>query len=93
MNIWSSRIGLPGRFSQNTGSATDSMPSELFGFIWLTGRRHQALIAGLSLVLFAIGAAPLEFQRRIVNEATQQASYGRFSFSYPSISRWQWWRA
>ncbi|MGO6732732.1 ABC transporter ATP-binding protein [Rhizobium ruizarguesonis] len=80
MNIWSSRIGLPGRFSQKTGSATDSMPSDLFGFIWLMGRRHQALIAGLSLVLFVIGAAPLELQRRIVNEATEQASYGALLF-------------
>ncbi|AXA44233.1 hypothetical protein [Rhizobium leguminosarum] len=80
MNIWRSRTELLGRFSQRTGSATDSMPSDLFGFIWLMGRRHQALIAGLSLVLFAIGAAPLELQRRIVNEATQQASYGSLLF-------------
>ncbi|WP_432422160.1 hypothetical protein [Rhizobium leguminosarum] len=38
------------------------------------------MIAGLSLVLFVIGAAPLELQRRIVNEATQQASYGTLLF-------------
>ncbi|MGR9417948.1 ABC transporter ATP-binding protein [Rhizobium leguminosarum] len=56
------------------------MASDLFGFIWLMGRRHQALIAGLSMVLFAIGAAPLELQRRIINEATQQASYGSLLF-------------
>ncbi|MBB4331860.1 ABC transporter ATP-binding protein (plasmid) [Rhizobium leguminosarum] len=80
MNIWRSRTELLGRFSQRTGSATDSMASDLFGFIWLMGRRHQALIAGLSMVLFAIGAAPLELQRRIINEATQQASYGSLLF-------------
>lgn len=80
MNIWHSRIELPGRFPQRTRSATDPMPSDLFGFIWLMGRRHQALIAGLSLFLFVIGAAPLELQRRIVNEATQRASYGSLLF-------------
>ncbi|ACE93766.1 hypothetical protein AMJ96_PB00050 (plasmid) [Rhizobium sp. N113] len=60
--------------------ATDSMLSELFGFIWLMGRRHQALVAGLSVALFVIGAAPLELQRRIVNEATEQASYRSLLF-------------
>ncbi len=39
------------------------------------GKRHQLAIAVLSVVLFLVGTAPLEVQRRIINSATEGASY------------------
>jgi ABC-type bacteriocin/lantibiotic exporter with double-glycine peptidase domain len=68
--------------SKKIGSAPSrgSLPSSLFGFIWLMGKLHQALVAGLSLALFLTSAIPLELQRRIVNEATQKTSYSSLLF-------------
>ena len=63
---------LPRRVSFPTAIA---LPDGLFGFIWLLGKTHQVTVAGLSFLLFLIGAVPLELQRRIVNEATERASY------------------
>lgn len=63
---------LPRRVSFPTAIA---FPDGLFGFIWLLGKIHQVAVAGLSFSLFLIGAVPLELQRRIVNEATERASY------------------
>lgn len=66
MNIWPSRIELPGRFSEKTGSATDSMPSELFGFIWLTRVLHRAetppsesMLEGVELSIVLAEAEPV----------------------------------
>lgn len=53
-----------------------TVPDSLLGFIWLMGKGHQVAVAGLSFTLFLVGAVPLELQRRIVNDATQKASYG-----------------
>lgn len=65
------------------------MLSELFGFIWLMGRHHQALVAGLSLAL-SLSA------RRLSNSSAgssmrrpSKRHTGLFSFSSPSISRSQ----
>ncbi|OWW05413.1 multidrug ABC transporter ATP-binding protein [Rhizobium sp. R72] len=49
------------------------MPHKLAGFVVVIGRRHQAALVGLSVLLFAVGILPLEIQRRIVNGATQGA--------------------
>ncbi|ENN85271.1 ABC-type multidrug transport system ATPase and permease component-like protein [Rhizobium freirei PRF 81] len=51
------------------------MPSSLFGFILMMGRRNQVALAAISVLLFVIEAAPLELQRRIVNAATTGAAY------------------
>ncbi|GAC1043185.1 ABC transporter ATP-binding protein [Rhizobium sp. No.120] len=51
------------------------MPTSLFGFIVKMGWRHQLALAGISILLFVIEAAPLELQRRIVNAATAGAAY------------------
>ncbi|HEY7996069.1 MAG TPA: hypothetical protein VIE14_04345 [Steroidobacteraceae bacterium] len=44
-------------------------PKSLFGYIWQVSARHQAVLAVLSVVVFLLSAAPLELQRRIVNDA------------------------
>ncbi|MEK1900577.1 MAG: ABC transporter ATP-binding protein [Rhizobium sp.] len=51
------------------------MPRNLFGFVLLMGRRHQTAIAGVAMLLFLAGTAPLEVQRRIINAMTQGAPY------------------
>lgn len=45
------------------------MPRTLFGYIWQVSGRHQAALAPLSIVVFLLSTAPLEIQRRIVNDA------------------------
>lgn len=44
---------------------TRSFPS----FIWRTSGRHQIWLAVLSAIVFGLTAAPLEIQRRVVNDA------------------------
>jgi ABC-type multidrug transport system fused ATPase/permease subunit len=41
----------------------------VYGYIWRIGRRHQVLLSLLSVTVFVLSLAPLELQRRIVNEA------------------------
>lgn len=41
----------------------------LYGYIWATSRRAQILLALLSVFIFLLDLAPLELQRRIVNDA------------------------
>ncbi|MDE1996842.1 MAG: ABC transporter ATP-binding protein, partial [Rhizobiaceae bacterium] len=53
------------------------MPRSLFGFVFQFGRWHQAAIAALSLLLFVVGTAPLEIQRRIINAAAEGGSFLR----------------
>jgi len=45
------------------------MPRTLFGYIWQVSRRHQVGLCLLSITVFLLSAAPLELQRRIVNDA------------------------
>lgn len=57
-------------------SRTESaMPRKLAGFILAMGRSHQAALVLLSVMLFVVGIVPLEIQRRIINGATQGASF------------------
>jgi ABC-type bacteriocin/lantibiotic exporter with double-glycine peptidase domain len=51
------------------------MPRNLFGFVFLIGRRHQLALAALSVLLFLAGTAPLEIQRRVINAATEGARF------------------
>lgn len=53
---------------------SEAMPRRLSGFIWMMGRGHQAMLVLLSVLLFAVGILPLEVQRRIINDATKEAS-------------------
>ena len=45
------------------------MPATLFGYIWQDSSRHQVGLCLLSIVVFLLSTAPLELQRRIVNDA------------------------
>jgi ABC-type multidrug transport system fused ATPase/permease subunit len=46
-----------------------ALPKTLFGYIWKASARHQAGLCLLSVAVFLLSAAPLELQRRIVNDA------------------------
>lgn len=46
----------------------DALPASLYAYIWRSSARHQAALSALSVVVFAMSMAPLELQRRIVND-------------------------
>ncbi len=52
------------------------LPRTLLGYIWRHTGRHQLALAGLSILVFALSAAPLELQRRIVNDAIGKGEAG-----------------
>ena len=47
----------------------------LYRYVWRTSARSQALLAALSVVVFLLELAPLELQRRIVNNAVEAQAY------------------
>lgn len=49
--------------------ARTRLPGSLAGYIWQQGARHQGMLAILSVSVFLLSAAPLEIQRRVVNDA------------------------
>jgi ABC-type multidrug transport system fused ATPase/permease subunit len=51
------------------------LPETLFGYIRRHSGRHQAGLAALSVVVFALSAVPLELQRRIVNDAIGKGEF------------------
>jgi ABC-type multidrug transport system fused ATPase/permease subunit len=53
-----------------------AMAPTLFGYIWKISSRHQAGLCVLSVVVFLLSAAPLELQRRIVNDAIGKGALG-----------------
>jgi hypothetical protein len=54
----------PGRLRSPTRT-----PPSLSGLIWLVSARNQLGLALISILVFAVGIAPLELQRRIINDA------------------------
>jgi ABC-type bacteriocin/lantibiotic exporter with double-glycine peptidase domain len=50
-------------------------PRGLYGYIWQISGRAQILLALLSAALFLLDLAPLELQRRIVNDAIHQRAF------------------
>jgi ABC-type multidrug transport system fused ATPase/permease subunit len=46
----------------------EPLPQALPRFIWRCSGRHQLALAGLSIMVFALSTAPLELQRRMVND-------------------------
>ncbi|HZK90959.1 MAG TPA: ABC transporter ATP-binding protein [Stellaceae bacterium] len=59
--------GLPGPDAPVAGGKYAS--KGLYGYIWAISRRAQILLALLSVFIFLLDLAPLELQRRIVNDA------------------------
>ena len=52
----------------------------LYGYIWATSRRAEILLALLSIFIFLLDLAPLELQRRIVNDAISQKAFDRMAW-------------
>ena len=52
-----------------------TLPATLAGYVWRASGRHQIALALLSVLVFLLSAAPLEFQRRIVNEAVHEGIF------------------
>lgn len=50
------------------------MPRTLVGFVLATSLWHQLALIALSIVVFLLGTAPLELQRRIVNDAVKNGA-------------------
>lgn len=58
------------------GDARDPpLPPGLFGFVRRVGLHHQAALVVLSVAVFLLSTAPLEVQRRIVNDAFAGGSF------------------
>jgi ABC-type multidrug transport system fused ATPase/permease subunit len=51
------------------------LPPNLLSFVLSFGKWHQVAMVTLSVALFALGTAPLEVQRRIVNSSTTAGSF------------------
>jgi ABC-type multidrug transport system fused ATPase/permease subunit len=50
------------------------MPQGLFAYVWRTSASHQLALSVLSASVFLLTAAPLEVQRRIVNDAVRDGA-------------------
>lgn len=52
-----------------------SSTKDLFRYVWRTSARAQLLLTLLAMIVFLLELAPLELQRRIVNNAVEVQSY------------------
>jgi ABC-type bacteriocin/lantibiotic exporter with double-glycine peptidase domain len=52
-----------------------ALPRTIMGYVVRSSGRHQIVLAVLSAAVFGLSSAPLELQRRIINDATQRAEY------------------
>ena len=52
-----------------------SSTQDLYRYVWRTSARSQVLLAALAVGVFLLELAPLELQRRIVNNAVESATY------------------
>jgi ABC-type multidrug transport system fused ATPase/permease subunit len=57
------------------GEPTPLLPRSLFRFIVSTTGRHQVLLTLLTVVVFLLELAPLEIQRRVVNELSERRDW------------------
>ena len=55
------------RTPERTGD--DRPASSLWGYIWRMSGWHQVVVCGLAVIVAALGIAPIELQRRIVDDA------------------------
>jgi ABC-type bacteriocin/lantibiotic exporter with double-glycine peptidase domain len=67
-------IGIPISRTRPDQPAAAPLPQTLFGYIWRYSSRHQLLLAALSVAVFLLNTAPLEIQRRIVNDAVARGA-------------------
>ena len=55
-------------------SKINGLPKSLFGYVWRASAKHQVALCALSVAVFLLSAAPLELQRRIVNDAIKRGA-------------------
>jgi len=53
----------------STPTTAPAMPKSVYGYIWSVSARQQVILCLLTCVVVALSAAPLELQRRIVDDA------------------------
>ncbi len=58
-----------------TSAKADALPSALLRFIWRSSGRHQLGLAALSIIVFLLSTAPLELQRRMVNDIVKGGGF------------------
>lgn len=46
----------------------ERLPGSLYAYLWRTSRRHQVALSLLAVMVFLMSMAPMELQRRIVND-------------------------
>ena len=64
-------------FQKPDGTARGaSLPATVFGYVLRFSGPHQLGLAALSTLVFLLSAAPLELQRRIVNDAIRDGASG-----------------
>ena len=56
----------------NGAGMSPPLPKTIFGYVWQVSRHSQILLCIGSVVTFFLSLAPLELQRRIVNEAFEE---------------------
>src|SRR5215472_17339826 len=56
-------------------AATDELPSSVFRYVLATSGVHQLLLLALTVSVFLIEIAPLELQRRIINDLVKNRPY------------------
>ncbi len=52
-----------------------TLPKGIFGFIWRISARDQILLSILAVAVFLLNTAPLEIQRRVVNDAIKNPDF------------------
>lgn len=66
-----------------------NLPRSLFGFVLKVSARHQVGLAVITTLLFLVIAAPLELQRRIINDALERrdfATIGVLALAYLGVA-------
>ena len=69
------------------------MPKSLMGFVQKVSFKHQIALSFLSVLVFVLSTAPLEVQRRIVNDAFKGGDFAQSCCSHWLTSRWRWAKA
>ncbi len=67
-------LTIPPRAIPTTGD--DSPAASLFGYVWRMSGHHQVWICSLALAVAALSMAPLELQRRIVDDVVVDKELG-----------------
>src|SRR5262250_1683186 len=56
-------------------SLPDRLPTNLFRYVFAVSWRHQSPLVGLTVIAFLLEIAPLEIQRRVVNNLVKERPF------------------